>query len=858
MYKAIYITNKTEEEESKIYLWDDIEGLQILDYADFNYAYKASVTGDKVSIHGNKLSKIFNYNYNDNSLFESDVPKETRVLTDLYQSSGDLSKDVFTLIFDIEVSSEGGFATPEKATNEITAIANYWAPTDTYTVFLLDKSGKMEYKKTGNEEIFPFKTEEELLYAWLEYYTKLKPSILSHWNGDYYDIPYLYNRLKIVFDTDTANMLSPVGLIKYNNFKQKYVIAGVSSLDYMRMYQKFTFIRKPNYRLDSIGRSEVKMGKVEYEGSLDMLYRDDIQKFIEYNLQDVKIIVALDKKLQMIQLARTICHTGRVPYEEYATPSRYIEGAVLVYLHELGIIASNRVEGYKEAMHAHYDDDEEGITGAYVQDPVAGLHRWVYSLDLQSLYPSIIMSLNISPECKIGFVKNYNIEDHNKGRITSYLVESMSGEINQLNHVDFIEFMESGKMTISSNGILFDTEKRGIIPSILFDWFEKRAEYKNLMKKYKREGNEELTNYYDKLQHTQKILLNSVYGVLALPSFRFYDTDNAEAVTLSGQDIIKTTSKLINKKYNELLNETEENCIYIDTDAVYFSAVKLFDKYNTDNRELTDDMCKELTIKIAYENEKYLNDIYPAMAQKLFYCNNSRLKIKGEAVAKSALWIRKKRYALDKVYDLEAGVDVTGDDRFYVKGLDVVRSSFPAAFQGFMKQVLLDILAIKPKEYIDEELLKFKKASMELEFEEIAKNTSVKEVSKYDNKKEKSFVIFVSKTPAHIKSALCYNRFLKYYKLDKIYQPIRDGDKIKWIYLRENSLGIEQMALKGYDDPKELTEFVMTYMSREEMYKHELKKKIQNFYDVLDWGLISTEVNQKARKFLSFKTTVDK
>ena len=196
----------------------------------------------------------------------------------------------------------------------------------------------------------------------------------------------------------------------------------MSSLDYLDLYRKYTYTQQPNYRLDTIGRLEVGMGKVEYDGSLDQLFRDDLDKFIEYNLQDVRIIVELDKKLKLIELVRGICHIGHIPYEDYSLSSRVLEGTIVTYLHRKGIVVTDKPQDAKEKMEA-LDRGEEGFIGAYVKDPVPGLYEWVYSLDLQSLYPSIIMSLNISPETKAGFVRNWNLEQHFKKEIVAYVVE---------------------------------------------------------------------------------------------------------------------------------------------------------------------------------------------------------------------------------------------------------------------------------------------------------------------------------------------------------------------------------------------------------------------------------------------------
>jgi DNA polymerase elongation subunit (family B) len=252
-----------------------------------------------------------------------------------------------------------------------------------------------------------FKNEADLLQEFLRFWLDVKPTIISGWNIDQFDTPYLYNRITKVFGEEFANALSPIQQVRYNQNKKKYRIAGVSSLDYIELYRKFTYVQRSSYRLDYIGQIEVDMGKVEYEGTLDQLLENDIDKFIEYNLVDVKIVVALENKLKLIDLARAVSHMGRVPYEEVYFSSRYIEGAMLTYLRKLNLVAPSKRHD------ASYDDSAGRFSGAYVKDPKPGRFEWVYDLDLTSMYPSTIMSLNISPETKIGKLAGWDVQGHN-------------------------------------------------------------------------------------------------------------------------------------------------------------------------------------------------------------------------------------------------------------------------------------------------------------------------------------------------------------------------------------------------------------------------------------------------------------
>lgn len=487
------------------------------------------------------------FKWDDPELFEGDLSRDVRVLTDLYLDDDTPSTGHVILKFDIENDTTGGFCSPMVADRHITAIANHLSTTDHYTVFLLDEDGKVDNRTVGDKTIVSCRTEDELLTRWLQYYKDAAPTIITHWNGDSYDVPFVYNRLLRVYDKKTAESLSPVGIVRYNNRKEVYEIAGVSSLDYLKLYKKFTLGQRPSYRLDAIGKAEVGMGKVEYEGTLDTLFKNDIEKFLDYNLNDVEIIVALDKKMKLIELARMICHMGHCSYENFESSSRFIEGTLVTYLHRNGLIVPNKV--YNGEI-----TDEVGFVGAFVKEPVPGVYDWVYSTDLASLYPSIIMSLNISSETRMGKILNWDATLHAAGKLDTYEVQLNDKSPTKLSREDAIKFLNTKNYMIASNGVLYRSDVRGFIPVVIEDWFNRRKEYKNLMKKFVKDGNNERADFYDLQQQVMKVLCNSVYGVLGLKSFRFYNLDNASAVTSTGQDVIKTSAKFVNHLYKKKLS----------------------------------------------------------------------------------------------------------------------------------------------------------------------------------------------------------------------------------------------------------------------------------------------------------------
>jgi DNA polymerase elongation subunit (family B) len=621
-------------------------------------------------------------------------------------------------------------------------------------------------------------------------------------------------------------------------------MAGVSYLDYLSLYKNFTYQELDSYRLDSIGQRELGRGKIEYEGNLDILFKEDIEKFIEYNLVDVELVVEFDRKLQFIDTARGICHAGHVPYEDFVYSSKYLEGALLTYLKRKSIVAPNKPADRRERMEALKENKQEKFIGAYVKAPIVGKYEWIYDLDLTSLYPSIIMSINISPETKVGKIKDWDAQKFIKNEVDEYQIGD-----NWITRENLKKLFDKSKYSIASNGVMYKTDKPGCIPDILDLWFSQRVEFRKLEKKYGESGDKEKYAFYKKRQLVQKILLNSLYGVLGLPAFRFYDVDNATAVTTTGQTVIKSTADMTNIKYNkELETPNADSNIYIDTDSVFFSAAPLMDKRIPNWRDNNQETIAGYVNDIAGEVQDYLNDFYDILAKKVFNIDKHRFEIKKEFVSKAGIWIAKKRYAQWIISDNGVAVD-----KLDVKGLDVVRSSYPAAFRSFMSEVLIEILRGDTEEQLTDKIHNFKNDLVNMDVVKIAKAGAVKNLAKYMPKKKDQTAMFqfASGTPAHVKASIAYNQLLKHWKLDKTYAPLRGGDKIKWVYLKQNPFGLDAVALNGYDDPPQIMELVTTYINYDKIFERELLKKLEDFYGALNWGAVLSST-KTAEKFFSF------
>jgi len=817
MYQNIFYDRRV----NKMHIWDDKAGYHTFRYK--KYAYVKNRVGTYISLYGDKLKRINKWDKDQPELFESDVNPEIRVLVDNYTDSDEVSEGHRVMIFDIEVEVTDGFPDPKKAENKITSIAFNDPLLDKYFCYVLDPSNKLK-PNNSDDTIESFKDEYDLLNAFFRKYMEIQPTILTGWNVEFFDVCYLYNRAIQVVGQQVANVLSPINQVQWSDFQNRYKIAGVSTLDYLALYKRFTFSQRSSYRLDAIGEYEVGEKKVEYEGTLNELYENDIDKFVEYNLQDVKLVKKIDDKLDFIEIARGLAHLGHCPYEDVFMSSRYLEGAILVYLKKQNIIAPNKPPRPKK-----FSNDK--FVGAYVQDPIKGKHNWVYDLDITSMYPSCIMSLNISPETKLGKIEGWNPEEFLKeNNKKTYSITQGENLLGRFTETELKKFLDEKDVGVATNGVMYRSDKDGLLPALLRKWFDERVEYRKLSKKFHEDGDIEKSEYFDRRQYLQKVVLNSLYGVLGLSVFRFYDVDNAEAVTYTGQSLIKFTKKIANSFYNKELGDDKNYCIYIDTDSVFYSALPLVKKRFPDLDIRNEDKMSKSILEIASEVQVYLNKGYDYFAKKFCNLDKHRFDIKQEVIAKSGLFVTKKRYGLKIINDNGKKVN-----KLMVKGLDTVRSSFPTAMRDMLSKLLEDILMDVPKDKLDKFIINFKDSMKLMEFDKIAIPTSVKGIKKYGSNNGNLFKSHKIGTPVHVKSSLFYNDLLKHFKVSKRYSNIFDGEKIKWVYLKNNPMGLNTIAYKGHEDPPQILDFIRQYIHPDKLYKQALHKKIMMFYVALGW-----------------------
>lgn len=869
MYRNIYY----DQNNSKIHLWGDGQhndlGYSVHDFQP--YVYIPDGKGVYTTIDGIKCTKTTSWSETSEDLgmvFEGNVKPETRFLIDKYTDSDKISNDTKVLFLDIEIEKGERYSKVNEAFNVINAMTYKVTGQDYYTCLLLGDSTETKNitvdinNKQNAVRLHLFTSEVDLLTHFLMDYQSFGHNIITGWNVEFFDMPYLYHRIKNVMGYNMAKLLSPdAGIVKVREtkFGYKVIMAGVTVLDYLDLYKKFTYTELPNYRLDTVAKHELGRGKVEYEGDLDYLYKTDINKYAFYNIVDVELVIALDEKKKLIKTTLGICHKGHINYDDYKFTSAYLDGAALVYCKRQGVVASaNRLKNKGKAQ------------GAFVKQPIPGLYKWIFDLDLTSLYPMTIISLNISPETKFAKVLNWDEEQYTKktfsgkyeieyykggvfDEFNNIINEKTSKEKKELTLTELSDLLISKNLSIASNGCMYTLDKKGLIPSILDMWFNERDDHKQMRKQYEKQGNNELAEYHDQEQLITKILLNSFYGVLLLPSFRFYDRDNGESVTITGQSVINWAANAADIFYNKELGTNNNYCIYIDTDSIFEPIEPLFVKRYGPMSNFKDDEILEKSRPIINDVQNFINRSYDLYAKRYHNINSHRWDIKQELVAKRAFWVGnvnsetkkfegvKKRYA-------QLIVEKEGHKTSYldVKGLDVVRSNFPEIFRKHMTEILLDILNDHTKEQLTNKVADVKNKIQSIDIYEIMAASSANNVEKYTTNE---FGYYQLGTPVHIKAVLNYNSLLD---LKKIYTvpKITDGDKILWCYLRKNPYGITELALKGYQDPEFIVDFCNKYIDKEKMFENLLLSKLENFWLSRNWGKVT--LNTLSNKFFNF------
>ena len=685
--------------------------------------------------------------------------------------------NILIVTIDIETECENGFPDPKLAEEPLISITLKNHQTKKIMVWGVGKFVNNRDDVTYVE----CKTEKELVQEFLVFWQTDCPDVITGWNTEFFDIPYICNRIENLYDEKEVKRLSPWGNVFSKNVfsmgrdHQIYEIQGVAALDYFDLYRKFTYTNQESYRLDHIAYVELGERKDgnPYETFREW-YTKDYQSFIEYNITDVELVDKLEDKMKLIELCLTMAYDAKVNYVDVLGSVKYWDILIYNHLRKKNIVIPQKKKNTKA----------EKYEGAYVKDPIVGMHNWVMSFDLNSLYPHLIMQYNISPETLVS---------QNK-------VPKM--KVDRLLNKEFDTTQLNKNHTITPNGALFKTDTKGFLPDIMETMYNDRVTFKRKMleakQEYENTKDPKLLKdiaKYNNIQMAKKISLNSAYGAIGNVWFRYYDLLVAEAITTSGQLSIRWIEHALNEYLNTLLGTDKYDYVLAsDTDSVYITFDKLVNKVFGERQDTTK-IINFLDTIATQKIEPFIDKSYSELAGYVNAYSN-KMSMKREVIADKGIWTAKKRYILN-AHDVE-GVRYK-EPQLKIMGIEAVKSSTPAPCRQKIKDALKIIMSGDEKQ-LNTFIQEFREEFMQLPLEEIAYPRSVNGIKKFTS----SNGLFAKGAPIHCKGAILYNHLINKNNLSNKYELIQEGDKIKFLHLKEPNLYISTAISFMTKLPKEL------------------------------------------------------
>ena len=833
--------------------------------------YYDDARGKFRSIYGNPVSRFSSRNNKEfrkelriqsgKQIYESDINPVFRCFEDNYK--GQDAPKLHTAFFDIEVAfdAERGFSPVHDPFNPITAISVYLDWLDQLVTLAvppkhLSWDTAQELVSEFDNTIL-FEREEDMIKTFLDLIDDA--DVLSGWNSEGYDIPYTVNRCTRVLSKDDTRKFCLWGQLpkkrmfeRFGAENETYDLIGRVHMDYMQLYRKYTYEERHSYSLDAIGEYELDERKTQFEGTLDQLYNQHFRKFIEYNRQDTALLAKLDKKLKFLDLANTLAHENTVLLQTTMGAVAVTEQAIINEAHERGMVVPNRKE--------RVDSEDTQAAGAYVAYPKKGVHEYIGSIDINSLYPSAIRALNMGPETIVGQLRPTATDRLIRERMAAgqsfaaaweglFATLEYTGVMEQQRGMEITVDWANGEETVmsgaeiwsmifdsnqpwvlSANGTIFTFEREAVIPGLLKRWYAERKQMQAKLKECETKEDEE---YWDKRQLVKKINLNSLYGAILNPGCRFFDKRIGQSTTLTGRSIAKHMDAYVNECITGVYDHVGETIIYGDTDSCYFSAWPVLQKEVEQGRmQWSKEICIQLYDSIADQ----VNESFPGFMEQAFHCpRDMGAVIRGgrEVVASKGLFITKKRYAVMIIDKEGKRVDVDGKPgKVKAMGLDLKRSDTPKVIQDFLSDILKDVLTGSSRDDIVGKIREFKIAFKERPAWEKGSPKRVNNLTMYGKKEADQGR---ANMPGHVRAALNWNNMRKM-NSDNYSMAIVDGMKTIVCKLKSNPLGWTSI---GYptDEQRLPAWFTELPFDDGEMEATVVDGKIDNLLGVLDWDL---------------------
>jgi DNA polymerase elongation subunit (family B) len=819
----------------KLFTWDN-DGKRVVIDASYNpYLYvEINSETNKKSIFNTSLKKKEFKNQYERSKFikESGTKRlfenlsvNQQFLIDTFwkdhESEDFIKHDLKIGILDIETYSPDEFPIPEAANHPVNIITIFDSISKKYYSW-----GLKDYTNNDDEVIYKYcKDEKVLLKSFIDHCEKDYYDVLTGWNSNLFDLPYLINRIRNLLGDDEVNRLSPTKRVYFRSMRGQFgkeqirwFVDGVSCIDYLDVYKRFCLTNRDSYKLDNIGGIELGETKVDYGNTnLSSLADDNWQTFVDYNIQDVKLVVKLEKKLQYITLLRMLSHIGLTTMEAAMGSMGVIVGACAIRGKHRGQIIPTFIRP---------PDNGTQNEGAYVKDPVRGFQKYVVSFDANSLYPSTMITLNLSPETKMGKVIK-------KDETTITILDANHNE-HKLSNENFKKLVTKEELTISKAGVLFTQKRKGLIPEVVDHYYGLRVKVRRELNKLKKQlsdsgsNDQHVKDEINRLnikQQTIKVLINSVYGALGNKVFPLGDDDLARSITLTGQAVAKTGNKILNEYVRELCGkDIPDISLYSDTDSSYVTLKDAIETLNitpVKNNKVTKEFY-DLVSKV----EKHLNSKIIEWGQKSLNSKDCRFEFKREKICDAAMFLAKKRYVLHVLDD--EGIPC---DFFKYTGVEVVRTTMPKPIKPLVKKIIETMLlsqSIQQTNGILEETYDIFKS---LPIEDIAFVSGIKGL---EGKAALCDGFSTAKSmPAHFKAAYYHNLLLKKMNVEQVYEKISSGDKVRFFYVKSpNKFGIKAIGFKYYY-PKEFREVFEP--DHEIMFNKIVYSVVERFYEAVGW-----------------------
>ena len=866
-----YVDALFDRNKDRIYIVERVNGQREYKEYPANYTFYyddprgkfRTIYDTPVSRFSTRVGKEFHMEVRINSgkrIWESDINPVFRCLEENYL--GQKSPKLQTAFFDIEVDFDPirGFSRPEDPFNPITAVSVYLDWLDQLvTMVIPPKSMSWETAEEiakNYDNCFLMEREEDLLKTFLDLIDDA--DILSGWNSEGFDIPYMVQRTNRVLSKDDTRRFCLWGQFpKQREFERfgaanmTFDLIGRVHMDYMQLYRKYTYEERHSYSLDAICEYELNESKTQYEGTLDQLYNKDFEKFIEYNRQDTALLHKLDTKLRFLDLANELAHDNTVLLQTTMGAVAVTEQAIINEAHQLNMVVPNRNRN---------EQFDTQAAGAYVATPKAGMHDYIGAIDINSLYPSAIRALNMGPETIVGQLRQTMTEHYIKEKQTSgssfadawenlfgslEYTAVMNGEIGTEITIDWVNgssdilsaadcwrliFDSNKPWILSSNGTIFNNERKGVIPGLLERWY---AERQDMQIKKKDAITDEDTAFWDKRQLVKKINLNSLYGAILNPGCRFFDKRIGQSTTLTGRTIARHMDAYINECITGVYDHTGEAIIYGDTDSCYFSAYPMV---RADVLAGKMEWNKDIAVGLYNSIADQVNESFPAFCEKAFHVTRKQgelIKGERESVALKGLFIKKKRYAV-LIYDMEGHrLDTHGTSgKVKAMGLDLKRSDTPKVIQDFLSDILLSVLTGADRDTIITKVRDFKLLFTERPAWEKGTPKRVNNLTKYSKEEER---LGKANMPGHVRAAMNWNN-LKRMMGDQYSMGIVDGMKTVVCKLKENPLGYTSI---GYptDETHIPAWFKELPFDDASMETGIVDQKVENLLGVLKWQI---------------------